>query len=123
MKLQFFKFLTDENIDIEALREGGCDVLDIKESSLWGMDDFDILQKAYSEKRVVITQDSDFGTLIFRDHAEVFGVMYLRPGHASPDVHVETTKAIFQSDLNFEAPFILVAENNNGVVKIRLRQV
>ena len=126
MNFLSYKFLTDENIDVEVLdllRSMELDIFDIKEEERWGMSDIDILEMAYKTQRIVISQDSDFGTLIFRDGVEVYGVIYLRPGHASPDVHVETVKRIIDADLNFHTPFILVAENNEGLVKIRLRQI
>lgn len=75
MKLADCAFLTDENIDSERvawLREQGLDVLDVKESGLFGMPDQDILQQAWVEQRIVISQDSDFGTLVFRDAAQFF---------------------------------------------------
>ena len=117
-------FLTDENIDHEVvnfLRKQGFDVLDIKEEGLFSMSDHDILQMAWQQNRVVISQDSDFGTLIFRDKVQVCGVVYLRPGHESPNVHVETMEAIFSAELDFVFPFMLVSENNDGYVKIRMR--
>ncbi len=126
MDLKKLKFLTDENIDQEVLdflRSQNFDVFDIKEAGLFRMPDFEILQLAFEQKRVVISQDSDFGTLIFRDKHDFFGIIYLRPGHQSPDVHIETMRAILDADLNFETPFILVVENTGELVRIRLRTV
>lgn len=126
MELKKLKFLTDENIDHEVLdflRSQNFDVFDIKEAGLFRMPDFEILQLAFEQKRVVISQDSDFGTLIFRDKQGFFGIIYLRPGHQSPDVHIETMRAILDADLNFETPFILVGENTGELVRIRLRTV
>ena len=36
---------------------------------------------------------------------------------------ISTVKTIISAGLNFHTPFILVAENNMGVVKIRLRRI
>lgn len=117
-------FLTDENIDQEVvnfLRDRGFDVLDIKEQELFRLSDRSILEMAWQQKRVIISQDSDFGTLIFRDAMEVRGVIYLRPGHESPEVHLQTMEAILSANLDLSAPFMLVGENQGGFVKIRLR--
>ena len=70
MKFSILRFITDENIDVEVkdfLREKGFDVFDIKEARLFSVLDEAILESSYQEKRIVLTQDSDFGTLIFRD--------------------------------------------------------
>ena len=63
MSLTEFRFLTDENIDVEVLaflREQGLDVFDIKEERLFGLYDKEILTFAFASNRVVISQDSNF---------------------------------------------------------------
>jgi predicted nuclease of predicted toxin-antitoxin system len=125
MSFSELQFITDENIDVEVkdlLRQNGFNVFDIKDERLFSMPDRAILELSYREKRVVITQDSDFGTLIFRDHVFFCGVIYLRPGHVSPHVHVETVQSILAENLKVKFPFIIVAENNENDIKIRFRQ-
>ena len=116
--------MTDENVDEEVLlflRSLGFDVFDIKESGLFRMKDHDILARAFAESRVVVTQDSDFGTLIFRDQSDFFGVIYLRPGHESPDTHIQSFEAILTVEVELSPPFIIVAENLGDRVKVRVR--
>lgn len=118
------RFLTDENIDVELLeflREQGCDVFDIKEAQLFRLSDRAILGLAFQEQRVVISQDSDFGTLVFRDNITFWGIIYLRPGHADPFVHVQTLKTIFENDPHLNVPFLIVGENHGEKVKLRIR--
>ena len=60
MTLHEFKLLTDENIDNEVLiflRDEGFDVFDIKEERLFSIPDRNILEFAYQNQRVVISQD------------------------------------------------------------------
>lgn len=124
MKIHELRFLTDENIDYELvafLRTQGFDVFDMKEERLFRLSDRSILELALAEQRAVISEDSDFGTLIFRDNVPFYGVFYLRPGHESPAFHIETFKNILASNLDFHIPFILVAENTGELVRIRLR--
>ena len=127
MKLLQLRFLTDENIDIELvrfLRKEGFDVFDIKEEGLFRLSDKSILELAYQQQRVVISQDSDFGTLIFRDNIAFLGVIYLRPGHESAEVHIAAMQAILQTDLDLNLPFILISESQTGgTIRIRLRSV
>lgn len=63
------KFLADENVplaSVRVLREAGHDVLSIAETAP-GSDDRTVLWMAHRESRVLITLDTDFGGLIFRE--------------------------------------------------------
>lgn len=126
MNIRELRFLTDENIDEELvayLRAEGLDVFDIKEAKLFRLSDRRILELSVQQERIVISQDSDFGTLIFRDNTPFQGIIYLRPGHASPELHIATCEAILNADLDLAIPFVLVAENTGETIRIRLRSV
>ena len=80
MKLREFCLLTDENIDPEVvahLRQIGFDVLDVVESGLQGSTDVDLLRLATAQDRIVVTHDSDFGTLAIHQNEPLTGVLYL----------------------------------------------
>ena len=81
------KFLTDENISpslVKALRSKKFDVKDIKEESLFGTKDTEILKLAYEENRVVITHDKDFANLLSYSLIKHKGVILLRFLNQSP---------------------------------------
>jgi len=59
------------------LRDQGYDVYSIFEQSR-GMNDDDIVEKAYAENRLLITNDKDFGEKIFRDKKPHKGIILLR---------------------------------------------
>lgn len=62
------KLLADECCDValvEALRADGHDVLYVAES-LRGASDDGILTRAYTENRLLLTEDKDFGELVYR---------------------------------------------------------
>jgi len=62
------KFLADECCDdgmVKYLREKGIDVTYIQESKS-GIADSQVLSEAYQEKRILITEDKDFGELVYR---------------------------------------------------------
>lgn len=60
--------------------------------------------------------------MIYRDQSAFYGLIYLRPGH-NPFLHIQTLKTLFESfPYELIVPFILVAENTNGIVKFRYRQ-
>jgi predicted nuclease of predicted toxin-antitoxin system len=124
MNLKEFSLLADENINLEIvsfLRKEGFGVFSILEDKGFGRSDIDLLNQAFSNNQVVITQDSDFGTLVFRDKVDFIGIVYLRPCHFTSEFHISTFKTILSGDLNLSPPFIVVAENTGETVKIRLR--
>lgn len=72
--------LADECCDdgmVKYLREKGYDVLYIQESKS-GITDSQVLSEAYQEKRILITEDKDFGELVYRLKKPVYGVILLR---------------------------------------------
>lgn len=74
------EFLADESCAapvIQALRAAGHDVLAISESEP-GASDEHVLSRALNENRVLITEDHDFGELVYaRGHSSA-GVILLR---------------------------------------------
>ena len=74
------KFLADECCDaalVDALRGDGHDVLYVIES-LRGATDTDILARAFSEHRILLTEDKDFGELVYRLRQPARRVVLLR---------------------------------------------
>ena len=74
------KFLVDECSDpqlVYRLRKDGHDVLYITEYGP-GLDDREVLDLAIKNDRLLITEDKDFGELIFRFKKEVPGLILLR---------------------------------------------
>jgi predicted nuclease of predicted toxin-antitoxin system len=88
-------FLADESCAgpiIRALRESGHDVVAISEVGK-GATDEEVLERALNEKRVLITEDRDFGELVYargRSSAGVILVRFPRPARrAKPATVVE----------------------------------
>jgi predicted nuclease of predicted toxin-antitoxin system len=72
--------IADENIFrglIKSLRTEGYDVISIFEFYR-GMDDPSIAAFSLNPPRIVITEDKDFGKLVFEDKADVTGIIFLR---------------------------------------------
>ncbi len=123
MKLSEFKFLTDENISsvvVQFLRDCQLDVFDVKENLLSGRRDSFLLDLAVKQERVVITQDSDFGTLAIATRQPVYGIVYLKPGHISQH-HVITSLQVILKLEELVTPFIVTAKNSGGLVNVRVR--
>ncbi len=74
------KFLTDVNIEkfiIEFLKQSGYDVKLVSEINP-ALSDTDIINIAYKEKRIVITNDKDFGELVFKHKKKTSGIILFR---------------------------------------------
>jgi predicted nuclease of predicted toxin-antitoxin system len=81
------RFLANENISrttVDILRESGHDVKWVAESTP-AIDDELVLLLACGEQRIIITFDSDYGELIYRDkNSPPPGVIYLRLNSDDP---------------------------------------
>jgi len=79
------RFLADESCDfaaVRALRTEGFDVLSVAEA-LPGADDERVIALALRECRILLTEDKDFGRLVFAAGSTSLGVVLIRfPGRA-----------------------------------------
>jgi predicted nuclease of predicted toxin-antitoxin system len=85
MSIEQIKFLADESCDfaiVRALRNEGYDVVAVSEHTTRSIDR-ELIQQAYEEKRILLTEDKDFGWLVYVSHSESSGVILIRyPGNA-----------------------------------------
>lgn len=79
------RFLADESCDfavVRALRLDGFDVYAVNEV-MQRSDDRLLIEQAAREDRILLTEDKDFGWLVFASTANSAGVILLRfPGNA-----------------------------------------
>lgn len=74
------RFLADESCDfavVRALREAGHDVVAVAETSVGATDEM-VLQLAVREERVLLTEDKDFGQLVYAAARSAAGVVFMR---------------------------------------------
>jgi predicted nuclease of predicted toxin-antitoxin system len=79
------RFLLDESVDVRLaafLNELGHDATTVAFDFGSALSDDMVLGIALMERRVLITNDRDFGDLVFRLGAEHAGVILLRPGNS-----------------------------------------
>lgn len=74
------QFLADESCDsavVRALRAAGHDVMSVAQE--WpGAEDFRVIQEACQRAGVLLTEDRDFGHLVYAANHETGGVIFLR---------------------------------------------
>ena len=74
------RFLVDENVGPPVARwlhQQGYDVFSVYEQAR-GMDDDDVLAKAFAEGWILTTSDKDFGAKVYREQRPHQGVVLLR---------------------------------------------
>ena len=113
------KLLADENIAADIvtwLRKQECDVL-VASEQLGQEVDVVLLQTAEAEGRLLLTEDKDFGELVFRDRLNSHGVVLLRMGKLAIAKRIERlaeTWSIVQA--NPGGRFIVITDK-----KVRVR--
>lgn len=120
-----FAFVADENIAPElvaALRERRIDVCTLHELDLAGAADADILSRAHSANRVVLTHDADLGLLAVRRNVPFIGVIFLRPGHIKASFSLEALDTLRSAAVDVDPPFLIVVERKQNRILIRLRR-
>jgi len=113
------RFIVDECTGMavaEHLRKSGHNVVVVAET-MPQADDHTILTKAVNEGRVLITNDKDFGELIFRRGYSHHGVLLLRLQDDSAVNRVRVVKAVLDQYGDFLKMNFLVATERQ--VRIR----
>ena len=105
------KILADEGVDesiVTVLRSSGFDVEYILEIAPGTSDDI-ILEKANKDDRVLLTQDKDFGELVFRLGMIHTGVVLLRFHGLPSEVKARFVLEAFEkSDIEFKGAFVVI---------------
>lgn len=107
------KFITDESTGIKlthALLSANFDCISIIDKKP-GMKDIDVLSSAVREKRILISNDKDFGELIHRKKLPHYGVIFLRLEEDTPSKRIEIVKnAIDRFGEKIKGKFFVASE-------------
>jgi predicted nuclease of predicted toxin-antitoxin system len=84
-----------------------------------GMADLQILEKANLENRIIITNDKDFGELIFKDNHQHKGVIFMRIEDETSQNKILVLSNLFTNHLQLidNEAFIVVTDNSIRVAK------
>jgi predicted nuclease of predicted toxin-antitoxin system len=114
------KFVVDESTGdsvVAELRRLGHDALSIHET-FPGLDDPPILDIAVNEDRIVVTNDKDFGELVYRSGLPHVGVILFRLDDESAANRVRMMREVLRlCGNNLKDNFIVASER-----KIRIRR-
>ena len=103
---------------VGALRSKGIDIIPINELTS-GVSDESVLEAANKQNRVLITFDSDFGELIFRQKLKARGVILLKFAPKSPQQVVDTTLNVLKTQAKIEGHFLIVKEKKIRVFRLK----
>ncbi len=108
------KFLANENFPLTSyriLKNWGWDIIHISEGNAGIMDD-EVMNNAILDNRIIITFDSDYGELVFKNGYKPLGVIFLRIRDFSPSYPGELLKNLIEEEsLLVENRFTVVGEN------------
>ena len=108
------KFIVDECTGpavAKWLMDQGHEVFSIFDEAK-GLDDDSIIKKAFEEKWILITNDKDFGDMVYRDGRLHCGVILLRLQDERSVVKIQVLSSLFDSYLNrIEDSFLIATEH------------
>ncbi len=94
------KFLLDANMKKSVgtfLESSGHSVRYLAGTEDRGLPDDQVLKLAFTENRILITNDKDFGDLIYRQHHPHCGVILFRLTQATDEGYIRRLLSILQS--------------------------
>jgi len=113
------KLLADEGVDksiVDLLRASEFDVHYILETDR-GIDDDQVLQIANAEDRILLTQDKDFGEMVFRLRKIHLGIVLIRLGiMISSEKAILVTQAFLDHREKLKSAFTVI---QNNAIRIR----
>jgi predicted nuclease of predicted toxin-antitoxin system len=93
---------------VRDLRAHGYDVLAVSEVTRRS-DDRELIEQACREKRILLTEDKDFGWLVFVSREESSGVILLRfPGNARQTMVQAVQQLVLEQGEQLERSFVVV---------------
>ena len=117
------KFLADMGVSastIASMREAGYDSVHLRDEGLLKMDDADILNKARSESRIVITFDLDFGDLLAASGEVLPSVIIFRLRNQTPSaVRPRLFEVLSECEKHLNSGAVIIIEE----VRYRVRRL
>ena len=104
--------MLDESAEVKssALETDGHDVKIVQRDFAVGLSDREVLRLAHAEQRILITNDRDFGDLVFREGVPHAGVIYLRfPLDSSADQKIAGVLEFLATRPSYVGKFVVLS--------------
>jgi predicted nuclease of predicted toxin-antitoxin system len=112
------RFLADESCDfsvVRALRAAGHDVVAVSEVAPT-IEDREVIERAVREVRVLLTEDKDFGQLVYADARKSSGVILIRfPASARPALPALVLETVRQHEQQLAGSFVVLEPHRTRV--------
>ncbi len=112
------RFLFDQSTDrrlASFFRQRGHNVTVVAIDHPAGLPDPEVLAIALGERRILVTEDSDFGELVFRLHLPHAGILYLRLPPMELDAKVECLDRVLIDHADELSQFVVVTPRRTRV--------
>lgn len=119
-------FFADENISsdlIHWIKSQGYEISSVIEEKMQGTSDINIIKKCFDLNSIIITQDNDFGKLIFTTTIPFYSIIYLRPGHFDGKFHIPTLQSILKNKKLIQKRTLIIGQRIENKIKIRIKQI
>ena len=107
------RFLVDECTGPKVaawLRGEGHEVFSVFDEAR-GIEDNQVIQKAYDENWILITNDKDFGEKVYRERRAHRGIIFMRLEDERPANKIQVLRRLIESYADrFEDQFVVVTE-------------
>jgi predicted nuclease of predicted toxin-antitoxin system len=113
-----FPIVADESVDfriVSLLREKGISVYSIMENQA-SISDKEVLEEALKRNALLITEDKDFGELVFRFQLPHCGILLIRMEEAQTKIE-EVTNSIIKYHSDMIGKFSVIDQS-----KLRIKQ-
>ena len=114
------RFMVDECTGPKVakwLKDNGHDVFSVYDEAR-GMDDESLLRKANAENYILITNDKDFGEIIFRLKKPHKGIILLRLESQKADIKIAVLEKLIKSHSDrLQGNFVVVTEKNVRIIE------
>jgi predicted nuclease of predicted toxin-antitoxin system len=115
------RFLADESCDfavVRALRAAGFDVAAVSEDAA-GSPDEKVIELARAEQRILLTEDRDFGRLVFAAGHTTIGVVFIRfPGNQRADLPARMLDVLTAHSARLSGAFLVVTPDQVRVTRL-----
>jgi predicted nuclease of predicted toxin-antitoxin system len=109
------RFMVDESTGpavAEWLRGQGHEIFSVYEAAR-GLTDETIVQKAYEENWILVTNDKDFGEKVYREHKLHHGIVLLRLDDERAKIKIEVLERLLANYVDRLAEqFVVVTEKS-----------
>lgn len=118
------RLLADEDVyfpTVVLLRQNGHDVVTVYDVGLSSTPDHEILRHALNTQRIMLTRDSDYGTLTYFQQMPSSGIIFLRMNpHSAPQVHSELLRILAEhAEEELRSLFVVVEPGRHRIRRLR----